>query len=99
MNSNLMSREVEVGSSVKSVAEASGYKIEGKSLVVLQVNCTSIYNKILEFWNLVDTYNRDVVIGMESWLKKILAMLKSSGMILQRSEGIDLSVVRVFFMC
>jgi hypothetical protein len=37
---------------------------------VLQVNCRSIYNKALEFWNLVDTYNPDVVIGMESWLKE-----------------------------
>jgi hypothetical protein len=37
---------------------------------VLQVNCRSIYNKALEFWNLVDTYNPDVVIGTESWLKE-----------------------------
>ena len=37
-------------------------------LVLLQVNCRSICNKILEFWNLIDTYNPDVVIGTESWL-------------------------------
>ena len=37
--SNLMNREAEVGSRVKSVAEASAYRIEGKSLDVLQVNC------------------------------------------------------------
>ena len=37
VNSNLMSREVEVGSRVKSVAEASAYRMEGKSPVVLQV--------------------------------------------------------------
>ena len=48
VNSNLMNREVEVGSSVKSVAEASAYRIEGKSLVVLQVNCRSVYIRILE---------------------------------------------------
>jgi len=60
-----MSREVEVGSRVKSIAGASAYKIEGKSLVVLQVNCRSVYNKALEFWNLVDTYNLNVVIGTE----------------------------------
>ena len=30
-------------------------KYEGKSLVLLQVNCRSIYNKALEFWNLVDS--------------------------------------------
>ena len=41
---------------------------EGKPLVILQVNCRSICNKVLEFWNLVETYNPDVVIGTESWL-------------------------------
>ena len=60
-----MSREVEVGSKVKSVAEASAYRTEGKKLVVLQVNCRSVYSKELEFWNLVDTYNSDVI-GTES---------------------------------
>jgi hypothetical protein len=43
---------------------------EGKSLVLLQVNSRSIYNKALEFWNLVDMYNPDIIIGMESWLKE-----------------------------
>ena len=57
MNSNLMSREVEAGPRVKSVAEASACRTEGKLLVVLQVNCRSVYNKALEFWNLFDTYN------------------------------------------
>jgi hypothetical protein len=28
-------------------------KIEGKLLVLPQVNCRSIYNKTLEFWNLL----------------------------------------------
>jgi len=41
-----------------------------KPLVVLQVNCRSICNKDLEFWNLIDTYNTDVVIGTESWLSE-----------------------------
>ena len=65
VKSNLMSREVEVGSRVKSVAEASAYMIESMSLVVLQVNCRSVYSKELEFWNLADTYNSDVI-GTES---------------------------------
>ena len=65
VTSVLISREVEVGSRVKSIAGASAYKIEGKSLVVLQVNSRSVYNKALEFWNLVDTYNLNVVIGTE----------------------------------
>ena len=33
-----------------------------------QVNYRSICNNVLEFWNLIDTYNPDVVIGTESWL-------------------------------
>jgi hypothetical protein len=41
---------------------------EGKRLVLRKVNCRSIYNKTLEFWKLIDTYNSDVVIGTESWL-------------------------------
>jgi hypothetical protein len=65
-----MSNEVEVGLRVSSAAVISAYRIKGKSLVVLLVNCRSIYNKALEFWNLVDTYNPDVVIGTESWLKE-----------------------------
>jgi hypothetical protein len=61
------------------------YKKRGKSLVLRQVNCRSIYNKALEcgslpwepptgypnrLWNFVDTYNPDIVIGMESWLRE-----------------------------
>ena len=46
------------------------HKNEGKSLVLLQVNCRSIYNKALEFWNLVDTYIPDIIIGTESWLSE-----------------------------
>jgi hypothetical protein len=65
-----MSREFESGSRVKPIAEASENIIGGKSLVVLQVNCRSVYtsNKALEFWNLVDTFNPDVVKCTESWL-------------------------------
>jgi len=44
-----MSGENEVGSRVKSVAEASAHRVEEKSLVVLQVNCTSVYNEALQF--------------------------------------------------
>jgi hypothetical protein len=46
------------------------HKNVGKSLVLLQVHCISIYNKALEFWNLVDTYNPDTIIGTESWLRE-----------------------------
>jgi len=47
-----------------------GHRTEGKSLVLLQVNCRNICNKIVEFWSLIDTYNPDVVIGTESWLSE-----------------------------
>jgi hypothetical protein len=46
------------------------HKNEGKSLVLLHVNCRSIYNKALDFWNLVDTYNPDIIIGTESWFRE-----------------------------
>jgi hypothetical protein len=46
------------------------HKNGGKSLVLLQVNCRSIYNKALEFWNLVDTYNPDIIIDTESWFRE-----------------------------
>ena len=36
----------------------------------MQVNYRCICNNILEFWNLIDTYNPDVVIGTESWLSE-----------------------------
>ena len=37
---------------------------------MLQVNCRSIYNEDSEFWNLVDTYNADIIIGTDSWLRE-----------------------------
>jgi hypothetical protein len=80
MTSIFVSREVEVGPMFKSTAEASAedecvaatvvHISEGKPLVLLQVNCSSICNKILQFWNLIDTFNPDVVIGTESWLSE-----------------------------
>ena len=45
-------------------------KREGKYLVLLQVNCRSIYNTALDIWNLVDTYNPDIIIGTVSWLSE-----------------------------
>ena len=54
--------ESEVVSSEERMGSAGSPQIEGKPLVLLQVNCRSILNKILEFWNLVDTYNLDVII-------------------------------------
>jgi hypothetical protein len=44
-------------------------KTEGKPLVLLQVKCRSVYNKILDFWNFTDTYKPDVICT-ESWLSE-----------------------------
>jgi len=57
------SEEIHAASTVKNATE-------GKLLVILQVNCRSICNKVLEFWNLIETYNLDIVIGTESWLNE-----------------------------
>ena len=60
-------RESEVVSGEERVVMAGSQQIEGKPLVLLQVNCRSILNKILEFWNLVYTHNPYVITGTESW--------------------------------
>ena len=52
------------------VAVARGNKTEGKPLVLLQVNCRSICYKFLEFCNVIDTYNPDVVVETQSWLSE-----------------------------
>ena len=67
---NQAMRESEVVSSTEHVVTVGSQQIEGKPLVLLQVNCWSTLNKILEFWNFVDTYNPDVVIGTELWLSE-----------------------------
>ena len=63
-------RESEVVSSEECVVRAGSQQIKGKPLVLLQASCRSILSKILEFWNLVDTYIPDVIIGTESWLRE-----------------------------
>jgi len=61
-------RETEDRTEEECVVATVGHISGSKLLVLLQVNCRSICNKILEFWNLIDTYNPDVVMGTESWL-------------------------------
>ena len=63
-------RETEVKSEEECVAATVGHISKGKPLVLLQVNCRSICNKILQFWNSIDTYKSGVVIGTESWLSE-----------------------------
>ena len=45
--------ETEDEAEEECVAMARGHRAEGKPLVLLQVNCRSICNKVLEFWNLM----------------------------------------------
>ena len=53
----------------EDVTATEGHISEGTPLVLLQVNCRSICNKILEFWDMIDTYNSDVI-GTKSWLSE-----------------------------
>jgi hypothetical protein len=55
------------------------HKNEGKSLVLLQINCRSIYNKDLEFWKLVNTYIPDIIIGTESCLSEEIGNTEIQG--------------------
>jgi hypothetical protein len=59
-------REIEDETKEECLAVKVAPKTEGKPLALLQVNCPNIYNKTLGFWNLIYTYNPDVVIDTES---------------------------------
>jgi hypothetical protein len=48
-------RETEDEAEGECVAVPVGHMTESKPLVLLLVNCRSICNNILEFWNLIDT--------------------------------------------
>jgi hypothetical protein len=63
-------RETEDAAVEECGAVAVGHTFEGKPLVLLQVNCTSICNNLLEFWNLIGTYNPDEVMCKASWLSE-----------------------------
>ena len=59
---------------------------EGKPLVFVQVNCRSICIKVLEFWNLIDTHNPDVVIGTESWLSEEINIFRDNYITFRRDR-------------
>jgi hypothetical protein len=46
------------------------HNVQCKSLVLLQVNCRSICNKIMELWILIETCNAKVVICTECWVNE-----------------------------
>jgi hypothetical protein len=48
------------------VATRGAQRVEGNTLVLLQINCTSIFNKFSDSWNLVDTYNTVIRMGTDS---------------------------------
>jgi hypothetical protein len=50
------------------------------------VNCRSIYNKALDFWSLIATYNPNVVIGTESCFSEEISSAEVSWLITQLSE-------------
>ena len=65
MTSDPSRRETENEAKEECVEATVASMIKGRTLIFLQVNCRSIYNKVLVFWNLIDTYNPDVVRGTE----------------------------------
>jgi len=65
VSTNPARRETEDETKEECVTAKVAHMTEDKPSVLLQVNCRSIYNKALDFWNLIHTYNPDVVIGKE----------------------------------
>jgi len=53
-------------------------RIEGKSLVLLQVNCSSLYDKTSDFWNSVDTHCGCCKIVIKSWPRQEICKTKVS---------------------
>jgi len=64
------SKDAEERTEEGHVPAPEGLISEVSPLVLLQVNCRSICNKILEICNFIDTYNPDVVIGTESRIRE-----------------------------
>jgi hypothetical protein len=67
---DMVRRETEDEAKEECLVATVAPKTDGKLLVLLQVNCRSIYNKTLDFWNLINTYKPDVVTGTEPWLSE-----------------------------
>jgi S-methylmethionine-dependent homocysteine/selenocysteine methylase len=54
-------RETEDETMEECLAAIVAHMAEVKPLVLLQVNCRSMYNTALDFWNLINTYDPDVI--------------------------------------
>jgi hypothetical protein len=66
---NPTKKGTEEATSEEWVAKRGAHRTDLNSLVLLQVNCRSILNKSLDFWNSIDTYNPDAMISTETWLR------------------------------
>ena len=61
VTSNPSRRETESETKEVCVEAIMASITEVKTSVLLHANCRSVYNKALDFWNLIDTYNPDIV--------------------------------------
>ena len=91
--------ETENETKEECLAATVAHRTEGKPFVLLQVNCRSIYNKTLDFWNLIDIYNPDIVIGTESWLCEEIGNVEVFRAITELPEETEtLAVVECLFV-
>ncbi len=66
------------------------FQVRKGSIRLLQVNCRSIKNKEIEFWNLVEACDPDVIIGTESWLTEEIANSEIFVLITGHLGGIEI---------
>jgi hypothetical protein len=93
----LAREETEAETPEKFSATTAACRIEGESLVLLQVNCGSICNKTSDFWNVVDTYDPDVARSLG--LERKFATPKSLGLTSQLLEETGVAAVGGVFVC
>ena len=86
---NMARRETEDETKNECLAATVTAKTKCKPLILLQVNCRSIYNNILDIWNFIDTCNPDVIIGTESWLSEKISNENVLGVITQLTGETD----------
>ena len=99
MTTNLERREIEDETKEECIVATLTHKTDSELLVLLQVNCKSIYNKTFDFWNLIVTYNPEDVIGKEPWLSEEFSNAEVLGLITQLSEETDTLVVTECLWC
>jgi hypothetical protein len=73
---NLSWKRTEKVTNDKWLAMTGDQSIQNNLLVLLQVNCISVLNKSLVFWNLIDIHNPNVITGKQSWLRDDISNTK-----------------------